>query len=216
MQHVMQNKLIVWAAFTSLRHAQPSSRTHSMPTTTTPPRSRTLLDRLAHRVPARLLREHDAEPLKVGHLLARGGRRALLRPRALLPLPERVRLLELALDRGGARAAREARNDERRERQVAVGEGLPRDGGRGAVDDGLERVCQGGSEGGGAGVGRTRLWSIISAMTAALPAEGPELMRTTVSDVSNRLNDENGNMRTTADLNETLESGKFLYRHVAS
>jgi hypothetical protein len=61
-------------------------------------RSRRLLHRLAHRVPARLLREHDAKALKVAERAAFLDRGALLRPRRLLPLLERARLLELALD----------------------------------------------------------------------------------------------------------------------
>lgn len=59
---------------------------------------------------------------------------------------------------------------------MAVGEGLAGDGGSGAVDYGL-----GGGERGRGGRRRlvTRLWSMISAMMAILPVEGPALRRTT-------------------------------------
>jgi hypothetical protein len=60
---------------------------------------------------------------------------------------------------------------------MAVGVGLARDGGGGAVYD-----CLGaGERGRGADRLLTRLWSMTSAMTAILPVEGPALRRTTAT-----------------------------------
>lgn len=101
----------------------------------------------------------------------------LLCPRRVLPLCEGALFFELFADDARASAAGELGEAVRGEREVAVGEGLARDGGGWTVDYGLEegqwrRECI---------TGRiiTRLWSMISAMTAILPVDGPELRRTT-------------------------------------
>ena len=60
---------------------------------------------------------------------------------------------------------------------MAVGEGMAGYTRRGSIDDGLQKVQKGPQP--KAGLLRTLLWSIISAMTAVLPAWGPDRRRTT-------------------------------------
>ena len=114
------------------------------PHTISPLRSscRRLLDCLADSVPPLLLRKHDCEPLKVVELPALLDGGPLLRPRGLVPLLDGALLLELFADHARACGARELGQDEGREGEVAVGEGLAGHAGCGAVDD-----CLGGWEG---------------------------------------------------------------------
>ena len=129
-----------------------------------------LCERLANLVSPRLLREHHAETLKVVQRPPLRDRLPLLRPRRLLPLLHRALLLQLLADHTAAGTAGEGCENEWRQGKMTVGEGLARNTSRRAVDDSLPEQEDTLSL---TNVQifikddmRTRLWSMISAITA--------------------------------------------------
>ena len=94
-----------------------------------------LRERLPYGIASLLLREHDTEALEVAQRPPPLDRRALLRPRGLLPLRDEVVAFRDLADEARARAAGDALDQDGREGKVPVREGLARDAGCWAVDD---------------------------------------------------------------------------------
>lgn len=154
-------------------------------------------------------RDTDAEG---GTYLAGSPGGELLGPRARLPLLLNTSLLECLLDGSGSGASGQRGDGVRGEDEVSVGDLLTGDRGGRAVDQCLGIVSADVSRGyveparaepgtrytetvpgsleldlRSRSRGLTRLWSMISAITAILPADGPSLTRTTRPTSTNRL-----------------------------
>lgn len=139
-----------------------------------------LLDRLPDSIPPPLLLHHDAEPPEVIQASPRLQSLPPRCPAGLLPLLHHRLFFELLFYDARAGCTREGGEFQRGEGEMFVGERLARDGGCWAVDYRLKERGEIRPDSMEA-TGRTRLWSMISAMTAILPALGPALRRTTAS-----------------------------------